>query len=133
MGTRMILFLALIGATLAVCGSLSAHHGTAASYDMSKSVTVKGTVTEFRWANPHVQLYFDVKDDQGNVVHWGGEMLSPAVLSRRGFNRNTLRPGDQVTVTLSPSKVGNPVGVVGQIVVDNDKVLENDARVPKAQ
>lgn len=133
MGAGRINFLALIVAVLAVGGTLSAHHGTAASYDMSKSVTVKGTVTDYRWTNPHVQLYFDVKDDQGNVVHWGGEMLSPAVLSRKGFNRNTLKPGDQVTVTLSPSKVGNPVGVVGQIVVDNGKVLENDARVPKAQ
>lgn len=133
MGARKISFLALIVAVLAVGGPLSAHHGTAASYDMSKSVTVKGTVTDYRWANPHVQLYFDVKDDQGNVVHWGGEMLSPAVLGRRGFNRNTLKPGDQVTVTLSPSKVGNPVGVVGQIVVDDGRVLENDARVPKGQ
>lgn len=133
MGARKISFLALIVAVLAVGGPLSAHHGTATSYDISKSVTVKGTVTDYRWANPHVQLYFDVKDDQGNVVHWGGEMLSPAVLGRRGFNRNTLKPGDQVTVTLSPSKVGNPVGVVGQIVVDDGRVLENDARVPKGQ
>lgn len=128
----VILLAVVLGGTL-FCSSVSAHHGTAASYDMSKSVTVKGTVTEFRWANPHVQLYFDVKDDQGNNVHWGGEMLSPAVLSRRGFNRNTLKAGDQVTVTLSPSKVGNPVGVVGTIALEDGKVLQNDERVPKAQ
>lgn len=128
-----ISFLALIVAALAAGAPLSAHHGTAASYDMSKSVTVKGTVTDYKWTNPHVQLYFDVKDGQGNIVHWGGEMLSPAVLARKGLNRNTLKPGDQVTVTLSQSKVGNPVGVVGVIVVDDGRILENDTRVPKAQ
>ena len=133
MRQKLTVFFALCLSTVVVCGSLLAHHGTAASYDMSKSVTVKGAVTEFRWANPHVQLYFDVKDNQGNIVHWGGEMLSPAVLSRRGFNRNTLKPGDQVTVTLSPSKVGNPVGVVGTIALEGGTVLQNDERVPKAQ
>ena len=83
--------------------------------------------------NPPVQLYFDVTDDQGNVVHWGGEMLSLSVLARKRFNRNTLKPGDHATVTLSQSKVSNPVGVVGQVVVDDGKGLENDARVPKTQ
>lgn len=110
-----------------------AHHGTAPSYDESKVVTLKGTVAEFRWANPHVQLYWNVTDDHGNVVRWGGEMASPAVLSRRGYNRNTLKPGDQITVTVSPSKVGNPVGLVGVITLADGTVLQADQRVPKVQ
>jgi hypothetical protein len=125
--TLAICFSTVLG-TLVICGSLLAHHGTGVSYDMGKVVTVKGTVTDFHWANPHVQLYFDVKDEQGNIVHWGGEMLSPAVLGRRGFNKNTLKAGDQVTVTLNPSKVGNPVGVVGVIMLDNGTVLQNTGR-----
>src|SRR5262249_35188188 len=51
-----------------------AHHGSGISYDMSKSITLSGTVTEFVWSNPHCQLFFDVKDDKGNIVHWGGEL-----------------------------------------------------------
>jgi hypothetical protein len=77
-----------------------AHHGTNASYDLSKQVTLTGVVTEFVWTNPHCQLFFDVKDD-----------------------KRIMKPGDQITITLSPSKAGTPVGVVRKIVLPDGKEL----------
>jgi Family of unknown function (DUF6152) len=97
---------------LAVCAPLSGHHGTNISYDHSKPMTLKGTVTEFVWRNPHAQLYFDVKDEAGNVVHWAGELNSPGVLSGQGWTRKMFVPGDQVVLSVFPSKAGAPVGVV---------------------
>src|SRR5689334_11062549 len=65
-----------------------AHHGTGVSYDASKPVTLQATVTEFRYANPHPQLYFDVTDAKGNVVHWSGEFYpNPAQLIQGGWGR----------------------------------------------
>jgi hypothetical protein len=99
-----------LACVLMLSGIAFAHHGSGLTYQMDKELTIKGTVTEFRWANPHSQLYFDVNDG-GNVVHWAVEMGSPGVLSRMGvWQRNTLKPGDVVSVTYHPSKSGEPVG-----------------------
>ncbi|HLK49590.1 MAG TPA: DUF6152 family protein [Bryobacteraceae bacterium] len=102
---------------------LFAHHGTNASYDLAKQVTMTGTVTEFVWQNPHCQIYFDVKDEHGNIVHWAGETNSPGVLSRDGWSRKIMRPGDSITITVSPSKANTPVGVVRKIVLPDGRVL----------
>ena len=97
---------------LAVSAPLFAHHGTNISYDHGKPMTLKGTVTEFVWKNPHAQLYFDVKDEAGNIVHWAGELNSPGVLSGQGWTRKMFVPGDEITLSVFPSKAGAPVGVV---------------------
>jgi Family of unknown function (DUF6152) len=89
-----------------------AHHGTNISYDHGKPMTLKGTVTEFVWKNPHAQLYFDVKDESGNIVHWAGELNSPGVLSGQGWTRKMFVPGDEIILSVFPSKAGTPVGVV---------------------
>ena len=104
---------------------LAAHHGTNISYDHDKPITLKGTVTEFVWANPHSQLYFDVKDEKGNVVHWGGELNSPGNLARQGWTRRHFKAGDVITLTVFPSKAGAPVGVVdrGHPIISNGKEL----------
>jgi hypothetical protein len=106
-----------------ISGSLFAHHGTNVSYDMQKSVTLTGVVTEFVWANPHCQVYFDVTDEQGNVVHWAGENSSPGVLAKAGWTRKTMKPGDRITVTVNPSRAGTPVGVISKIVLPDGWVL----------
>src|ERR1700740_2638637 len=121
MNTRM--WPALIAASVVICCPLLAHHGTNASYDLTKQVTLAATVTEFVWSNPHCQIYFDVKDEQGNLVHWAGETNSPGVLARDGWNRKIIKPGDQITITVSPSKANTPVGVVRKIVLSDGKVL----------
>ena len=109
---------------LAMLGApLFAHHGTNASYDLAKQVTMTATVTEFVWQNPHCQVYFDVRDEHGNVVHWAGETNSPGVLARDGWNRKIMKPGDSITITVSPSKANTPVGVVRKIMLPDGKTL----------
>jgi hypothetical protein len=83
--------LALFVGFLLSCGLAIAHHGNSA-YDEKNPLTVKGTVTEFAWSNPHVQIYFDVKDDRGNVAHWSVETLSPGKLLRCGWTRDSVSP-----------------------------------------
>ena len=109
------LFLSLTTSTLA-------HHGNAA-YDETKEVTLKGTATEFEWANPHAQIYFDVKDSSGKVVHWGCETLSPGKLIRAGWSKDAVKAGDQVTITLVAAKNGAPVGFLHKLVFANGKTL----------
>ena len=110
----------LLAATFLFSAStpMFAHHGNAA-YDETKEVTLKGTVTEFEWANPHTQIYFDVKDTKGNVVHWGCETLSPGKLIRAGWSKNAVKPGDQITITLVAAKNGAPVGFLHKLMFDN--------------
>jgi Family of unknown function (DUF6152) len=120
---RRILRSKLITTMMLAAGLLPAHHGTNASYDLTRQVTMTGTVTEFVWSNPHCQLYFDVKDDKGNVVHWAGETNSPGVLARDGWSKKMMKPGDQITITVSPSKAAAPVGVLRKIVLPDGKTF----------
>lgn len=113
---------------------LAAHHGTNISYDRTKPVTLTGTVTEFRLANPHPQLYVDVKDDSGKVTNWGCEVAAnPYQLMLSGWTRqrsvNALKPGTTVTVTVAPSRAGTPVGVVLKIVNPQGEELLGTADV----
>ena len=101
---------ALVIGLLLACSPLLAHHGTGASYDGSKEVTLTGTVTEFVWKNPHAQLYFDVKGPDGKTISWSAELNSPGVLAREGWKRNMFKPGDVLTVTVNPSKAGTSAG-----------------------
>jgi hypothetical protein len=96
----------------------SAHHGTNASYDPTKQVMLTGVVSRFVWANPHGQLHFDVKGPDGKVVTWGGELHSVALLRRSGWTRDTLKPGDTVTVRGNPSRAGTPFMVVQEVTVN---------------
>lgn len=121
MKNKFLFLFALSAAWMLVCAPLFAHHGTGVSYDQSKSFTVKATVTEFRYANPHPQLFFDVKNDKGEVVHWSGEIApNPTQLQQDGWGRKrseaALAPGAEVTITLAPSRLGTPVGLVNKIV-----------------
>jgi hypothetical protein len=103
--------LVLVG-LLTVSLPLVAHHGNA-QYE-NKVVTLKGTVTEWTWINPHVFLKFDVKDDQGKVVNWVCELVPPSTMVNFGFTAKTFQPGDQVTVVTSQvAKNGAPVARLG--------------------
>jgi uncharacterized protein DUF6152 len=95
---------------LVPCGTVLAHHGTGASYDGSKEVTLTGTVTQFVWKNPHAQIYFNVKDKDGKTAEWSAELNSPGVLAKEGWTRNMFKPGDELTVTVNPSKAGTTAG-----------------------
>ena len=110
-GPIIFISLAIAGA-LALTPSVSAHHGTAASYDQEKFITVTGVVTEFRWRNPHSSLHLDVTDESGKVTEYAIELASPALMSRSGtgWTRRTFKAGDKVTFRVHPSKTGAPVG-----------------------
>ena len=108
-------------AVLVMSMAASAHHGTGASYDLSKLVTVKGVITKFAWSNPHSALYFDVTDDKGNVEHWSAEMNAPGNLERAGYTRKRMldlfKIGSEVTVSGFRSKAGSPVMVFSKAVM----------------
>jgi hypothetical protein len=117
--------LALVVSLVIASVPASAHHGNAA-YDLDKTVTLNVTITGFEFGNPHVQVFFDTKDDKGNVLHWNCEGTNPAMLTRIGWTRNTLKSGDQVTVVVHPNK--NPdVTVVAlvKVILANGQVLES--------
>jgi hypothetical protein len=118
---KFLMILALAGSLVASI-PLLAHHGNAA-FDVGKRVTVKGTVTEWVWANPHCWLKFDAKDDKGNVAHWVAETNNAPDMIERGWSKNTFKPGDEVTVTVEPVKSGNPVGRVVGVVLANGQAL----------
>ena len=104
---------------------LFAHHGSA-TYDTQKVVVLKdATITKFIWANPHSITMFDVKDDKGNLVHWAAEAGSPSALSLIGWTKNSLKPGDVVTVYTFQSKTGNPVGRLNKIVLPDGTTLKD--------
>jgi len=113
----------LAAGLLMICVSAVAHHG-GSEYDTINLKTLKGTVTEFIWENPHCQVFLDVKKgNSGQVVHWGIETLAPAVLKRAGWNPKTLQPGDQITITVAPSKKGTPIGVIRKVILPDGKEL----------
>jgi hypothetical protein len=97
---------------------LSAHHGTA-EYDNTKTISMQGTVTALQYLNPHALILFTVKDDKGQTAEWTAELQSPNLLSRRGWSRSTLKPGDQVIITGRPVKNGAKA-MTGQKVVFTD-------------
>ena len=109
-------------ALLLVAVPVLAHHGNAA-FDPTKRVTMKGTVTQWFWANPHCFLQFDAKDESGNLVHWVAETSNPPDMVNRGWSIRTFKAGDQVTVTIRPVKSGKPVGSVVQVVLADGRVL----------
>lgn len=122
MKTKLALSLALFGGLLATGSVLWAHHG-GSEYDTKNLKTLKGTVTEYYWANPHCQIFLDVKDGSGKIVNWGIETLAPAVLKRAGWNPQLLKPGEVVTVTIAPSKKGTPIGMIRKLVLPDGKEL----------
>ena len=98
MRTKILVLILIVAGALLVTGPAFAHHGTAA-YDTKNIVTVKGTMTEFRFVNPHVQLYFEVKNDKGEAEKWQAELTAPNKLSRAGWDKSTLKPGDSITAS----------------------------------
>ena len=101
---------------------LLAHHG-AASFDTTRELTLKGSVTEWIWANPHCFLKFDAKDDTGTVRNWAVEVSNPTDMTRLGWARTSFKGGDEVTVTLQPVKSGAPIGRLRSVVLPNGQTL----------
>jgi hypothetical protein len=115
--------LALIVLGLGSSGVAFAHHGTA-NYDTTKSITVKGSVTNFQFINPHVTIAMDVKSDKGAVVNWQGALTSPNRLTRTGWSKDTLKNGDVISISGFPAKSGAPEIWIQKVVLANGQELE---------
>jgi hypothetical protein len=100
------------------------HHGTAA-FDTSKTITMKATVTDWYWANPHCFVKFDFKDDKGDIEHWVVETSNPPDMLNRGWGPHSLKAGDEVTVLVYPVKNGRPIGRLVHMVLPNGQTLNN--------
>jgi hypothetical protein len=104
--TKLAVSLAGLGMLLAALPAL-AHHSFAAEYDDKKPVAVKGLVTKIEWQNPHIWFYVDAKDASGNVAHWQFEGGPPNMLVRQGWKKDSLKPGDEVSVDGFRAKDGS--------------------------
>lgn len=127
MRTTPLTFGALVIGLLAVCGPLLAHHGNS-SLNTDKVIVLKNaTVARLIWANPHCILAFDATDEKGNVVRWAAEVGSPSAMNQMGWNRNSVKPGDVITVFLFQAKTGNPVGRINKIELADGTTLRDSA------
>ena len=113
---------------LAAAGVVSAHHGRGQSFDMKKQVALKGTVSQVKWQNPHVLIFIDVKDETGNVVTWGFENSNVHTLATQGYNRNTLRVGQEITAIVNPAVNASPVGIVVKVILADGKEIMSRER-----
>ena len=126
-----------VAGCLTASRSLAAHHGTLVSYDRDKAWTAKAVVTEFRYVNPHAQLYFDVKDDKNHAGHWSGELLpNPAQLIASGWTRKrsmeALQAGTTITVTVAPARAGGMVVLIMRILDEKGEELLGGGPSPGA-
>ncbi len=124
---KMLTCLVLVAGMSTGAGPLFAHHGRGATFDMKKQVTLKGTVSEVSWRNPHVVIYLDVKDPGGNLVHWAFENSSVSTLARQGYSRNTLKVGEEITAIVNPAAQGAPRGIIVKVILaDGRQVMSRE-------
>jgi hypothetical protein len=124
MRKTVAVFFAIVGMLFIAGRPLAAHHGAAAfENDPAKRLVLKGTVVEWIWANPHTFLQFDVKGEDGQVVHWVVEASNPPDMVNRGWTIRSFKAGDSVTVTVRPVKSGKPVGSIVQVQFADGHVL----------
>ena len=127
MKPKLQTYLASVVGFLILCVPVFAHHGSNA-YDTSKVVVLKGvTVTKYLWANPHVIISFDVKDDKGNMQHWNAEAGTPTTVALAGWTKTSVQAGDVISVYVFQSKTGNPVGRLNKIVLADGTELRDSA------
>jgi hypothetical protein len=115
----------LLSAALALAAVPALAHHSNSAYQVDKIITLTGTVKEWRWMNPHTWLYLTVKGADGKEQEWAVEGRPPGMLGRAGWSGTILKPGDQVTVHASPSKNGDPVGIIARVTLADGTVLGN--------
>ena len=113
------IFLASLLALAAV--PLSAHHGDT-NYDLTTPFSITGTIVEFRFINPHMQITLDVTESDGKVTRWAGQGTSPNMLVFRGWSRTSLKPGDKVTLNGNRSKNGSPAMKFGEVLMNGKPI-----------
>jgi len=117
-----IRFVAILAAALMTTAAAGAHHSFA-PFNTETEKTITGTVNRFEWTNPHTWLWIDVTDENGKVVTWGVEGMSPNYLARRGWSKTTFKPGDKATVVVRPMRDGSPAGMFVRATLADGKPL----------
>ncbi len=121
MRTKYLIFW-MAGMTALLAGTAaSAHHGRAAYGN--ENVTLQATVTEFKFINPHVQIYFDVASEAGELQHWQGEMTAPNKMARGGWTKQTLLPGDEIRITGRSARNGGHSVVINEIIMPDGESI----------
>jgi hypothetical protein len=114
----------VLGAALWLVPLAQAHHSNSAFY-VTKVITIKGVVKEFKWSNPHVWVILTVDDGKGNKVDWKVEGRPPGILGRAGWTPKSLQPGEMITVDLSPAKDASNSGLIARVTKQDGTILSN--------
>ena len=123
MGSRLAVTIAGFAIAFQALPSFS-HHGSNTVYDLTRSITVSGTVTEFQFVNPHVQILFDVPGDDGSAVSWlAGLPGSLRLAQEEGWTRDTFKPGDAISITGAPARNDAPSVWVEQVFLNGEPLL----------
>ncbi len=120
--TRLLRLSVLVGLCIALTPAAWAHHSQS-EYDLRSKVDVEGTVTKVEWRSPHAWVYVNVTDDKGQTVNWSFELPSPVTLMRRGWTRDSLKPGDRVKVSGAPAKNFPDIAIANFIKDSSGKPL----------
>jgi hypothetical protein len=113
---RIALWSVMVVGSSLLMGSALAHHGRGDTYDTSTELTLKGTVSEVLWRNPHIAILLEVEDENGAIVTWNIEHSNVTTLARQGYNRNSLPPGEEITAVVNPGTGGIPIGLMRYVV-----------------
>jgi hypothetical protein len=113
----------LLSALSGFVAPLGAHH-SAAQFDPTRTLTLKGTVQTFEWTNPHVWIWLMVNDEHGTAQQWGIECANLAMLRRAGMDRHTLKPGDQVSLDIHPLKDGRRGGMFIKMIFADGRAFD---------
>lgn len=123
MNIKALMILIMLAAGLLLAADpASAHHSTA-EFDMTALTSIKGTVTQFEWSNPHAYIYIEAKDDKGNTTEWTAELASLGMLARINWKRDTVKPGDEITIYGNPAKSGKNLMRLDKITFANGQEL----------
>lgn len=123
---RGLAVFAFVLTSVLISGVVYAHHSQAGFETPDKAKLLKGTVVEYRWRNPHVLLFWDTKDESGKVVRWVGELGSVTSVMANGLTKDSLKPGDEITVLAVPSKAGTPECLIRRLTKADGTVLTGE-------
>ena len=122
MKARIVLLLAVLTISLVISVPAFAHHSMS-MYDRGHDTTFKATITQFEWVNPHSQITFTAPDEHGNLVTWVAEGPGPNRLANHGWTKDSLKPGDQVTIVGNVNKDGSPTMRFERVILPNGQEL----------
>jgi len=122
-----------VGIAVLFCAVPAKSHHSNSAYEVEKVITITGIVKEWKWTNPHTWLYVTVDDEKAGKVEWAVEGRAPGVLGRVGWDRFVLKPGEKVTIHMSPAKDGSHVGIIARVTKEDGTILGNGGNNPGNQ